>query len=116
MAGGEYKLLLEGAEQLVLVCTQGEQYLLEAGMEQLALRGNASVVIGKNGCIEAVGDARAIREQFSGATFDKIIDCSGKCILPGWYGFKDLLYQAVIYVFIEGQDMPLFLLLYFPLK
>lgn len=37
----------------------------------------------RNGCIEAVGDARAIREQLSGATFDKIIDCSGKCILPG---------------------------------
>ncbi|XP_015668127.1 probable imidazolonepropionase [Protobothrops mucrosquamatus] len=83
MAGGEYKLLLEGARQLVLVCTQGEQYLLEAGMQQLALRENASVVVGKDGSIKAVGDARAIREQFSGATFDKIIDCSGKCILPG---------------------------------
>ncbi|KAL7982531.1 hypothetical protein Chor_010129 [Crotalus horridus] len=83
MAGGEYKLLLEGARQLVLVCTQGEQYLLEAGMQQLALRENASVVVGKDGYIKAVGDARAIREQFSGATFDKIIDCSGKCILPG---------------------------------
>lgn len=44
---GEYKLLLEGAQQLVLVCTSGEKYLLENGMRDLAVLENASVVIGK---------------------------------------------------------------------
>ncbi|CAI5785762.1 probable imidazolonepropionase [Podarcis lilfordi] len=80
---GEYKLLLEGAQQLVLVCTKGEKYLLEAGMQHLAVLENGSVVIGKDGCIKAVGDSRAIHKQFSGASFEKVIDCSGKCILPG---------------------------------
>ncbi|KAJ7329930.1 hypothetical protein JRQ81_016104 [Phrynocephalus forsythii] len=82
MAGG-YRLLLEGAQQLVLVCTQGEKYLLEAGMQELAVLENASVVIGKDGYIKAVGEVSAIRKQFSGASFEKRIDCSGKCILPG---------------------------------
>ncbi|XP_053260967.1 probable imidazolonepropionase [Podarcis raffonei] len=80
---GEYKLLLEGAQQLVLVCAKGEKYLLEAGMQHLAVLENGSVVIGKDGCIKAAGDSRAIRKQFSGASFEKVIDCSGKCILPG---------------------------------
>ncbi|XP_016849228.2 probable imidazolonepropionase isoform X2 [Anolis carolinensis] len=80
---GEYKLLLEGAKELVLVCTQGEKYLLEAGMQHLAVLENASVVIGKDGYIKAAGDAKIIRNQFSGASFEKTIDCSGKCILPG---------------------------------
>ncbi|KAF7248734.1 putative imidazolonepropionase [Varanus komodoensis] len=83
MAGGECKLLLEGAQQLVLVCAKGEKYLLEAGMQHLAVLENASVVIGKDGYIKAVGDADAIRKQFSGVFFERIIDCSGKCILPG---------------------------------
>nr|XP_060633273.1 probable imidazolonepropionase [Anolis sagrei ordinatus]XP_060633274.1 probable imidazolonepropionase [Anolis sagrei ordinatus] len=80
---GEYKLLLESAKELVLVCTQGEKYLLEAGMQHLEILENASVVIGKDGCIKAAGDAKTIRKQFSGASFEKTIDCSGKCILPG---------------------------------
>ncbi|KAJ6656321.1 hypothetical protein lerEdw1_003824 [Lerista edwardsae] len=81
--GGEYKLLLEGAQQLVLVCTRGEKYLLEDGMRDLAVLENASVVIGKDGNIMAAGDAGVIHKQFSGASFEKIIDCSGKCIMPG---------------------------------
>uniref|UniRef100_A0A6J0VKD4 Probable imidazolonepropionase n=1 Tax=Pogona vitticeps TaxID=103695 RepID=A0A6J0VKD4_9SAUR len=80
---GEYRLLLEGAQQLVPVCTRGEKYLLEVGMQHLPVLENASVVIGKDGYIKAVGDVSTIRKQFSGASFEKIIDCSGKCILPG---------------------------------
>uniref|UniRef100_A0A8D0H5S7 Probable imidazolonepropionase n=1 Tax=Sphenodon punctatus TaxID=8508 RepID=A0A8D0H5S7_SPHPU len=79
----EYKLLLEGAQQLVLICSKGEHYLLQAAMPNLAVLANASVVIGKDGYIKAVGHADSIRRQFSEASFEKIIDCSGKCILPG---------------------------------
>ncbi|XP_065279403.1 probable imidazolonepropionase [Emys orbicularis] len=80
---GEHRLLLDNAQQLVLICTKGEKYLLQAGMQNLAVLDNASVVIGKDGCVKAVGHADAIRRQFSEASFEKIIDCSGKCILPG---------------------------------
>lgn len=30
-----------------------------------------------------MGKADVIRRQFSEATFERIIDCSGKCVLPG---------------------------------
>ncbi|KAM9170384.1 putative imidazolonepropionase isoform 1-T1 [Pangshura tecta] len=80
---GEHRLLLHHAQQLVLVCTKGEKYLLQAGMRSLAVLDDASVVIGKDGCVKAVGHADAICQQFSEASFEKIIDCSGKCILPG---------------------------------
>ncbi|XP_047917163.2 probable imidazolonepropionase isoform X1 [Anser cygnoides] len=80
---GEYRLLLENARQLVLVCGRGEKYLLRAGMASLAVLQNASLVVGQDGYIKAVGQADVIRNQFSGATFERKIDCTGKCILPG---------------------------------
>ncbi|XP_075789803.1 putative imidazolonepropionase [Pelodiscus sinensis] len=80
---GEHRLLLRNAQQLVLVCTEGEKYLLQAGMHSLAVLSNASLVIGTDGCVKAVGHADAIHQQFSDASFEKIIDCSGKCVLPG---------------------------------
>lgn len=44
---GEYRLLLENARQLVLVCGRGEKYLLRAGMASLAVLQNASLVVGQ---------------------------------------------------------------------
>lgn len=37
----------------------------------------------RDGLIKAIGPADVIQEQFSEATFEERIDCSGKCILPG---------------------------------
>uniref|UniRef100_A0A8C5NQ30 Probable imidazolonepropionase n=1 Tax=Junco hyemalis TaxID=40217 RepID=A0A8C5NQ30_JUNHY len=39
--------------------------------------------LARDGCIKAVGQADVIRNEFSEATFERIIDCSGKCVLPG---------------------------------
>ncbi|KAG7244114.1 hypothetical protein INR49_004931 [Caranx melampygus] len=36
-----------------------------------------------DGLIKAVGAAETIRAQFSGATFDEVIDATGMCVLPG---------------------------------
>ncbi|XP_064307313.1 probable imidazolonepropionase isoform X2 [Phalacrocorax carbo] len=80
---GRHRLLLESAQQLVLVCGRGEEYLLREGAASLAVLRDASLVVGLDGCIKAVGQADEIRNQFSGATFERIIDCSGKCVLPG---------------------------------
>ncbi|XP_054040402.1 probable imidazolonepropionase isoform X1 [Rissa tridactyla] len=80
---GRHRLLLENAQQLVLVCSRGEEYLRRDGAASLALLPGASLVVGLDGCIKAVGQADVIRNQFSGATFERIIDCSGKCVLPG---------------------------------
>ncbi|XP_021564522.1 probable imidazolonepropionase, partial [Carlito syrichta] len=37
----------------------------------------------RDGLIEAIGPADAIRRQFPEEAFDEVIDCTGKCVLPG---------------------------------
>ncbi|XP_074125751.1 putative imidazolonepropionase [Sminthopsis crassicaudata] len=82
MSGGQ-KLLLENAQQVVLVCARGEPYLAGEAMRSLAVLDNASLVVGRDGCIKAIGPADAIRREFSKVSFEERINCSGKCILPG---------------------------------
>ncbi|KAG2460340.1 HUTI imidazolonepropionase, partial [Polypterus senegalus] len=79
----EFRLLVKNAAQAVLVCAHKERYLTKAGMETIAVIENASLVIGRDGLIKAVGPATAIASQFKGATFEKIIDAEGMCIIPG---------------------------------
>ncbi|XP_069474049.1 probable imidazolonepropionase [Ambystoma mexicanum] len=79
----EYALLLENAEQAVLVCANGEKFLTKESMQNLPVLEKVSVVVGKDGCIKAIGPRSAIQTQFSKSSFDRVIDCSGKCVLPG---------------------------------
>uniref|UniRef100_A0AAV2IT61 Probable imidazolonepropionase n=1 Tax=Knipowitschia caucasica TaxID=637954 RepID=A0AAV2IT61_KNICA len=53
------------------------------GMQYLKIIENGSVVIGRDGRIEAVGAADSIKAVYSEASFDKVIDASGMCVLPG---------------------------------
>ncbi|XP_034433874.1 probable imidazolonepropionase [Hippoglossus hippoglossus] len=78
-----HRLLVQNARQLVLICSGGEKYLTEPGMRNLCVIENGSVVVGSDGLIEAVGPAETIRAQYSEATFDKVIDASGMCVMPG---------------------------------
>ncbi|XP_062238363.1 probable imidazolonepropionase [Platichthys flesus] len=78
-----HRLLVENARQLVLICSGGEKYLTEHGMKNLCVIENGSVVVGSDGLIKAVGPAETIRAQYSEATFDKVIDASGMCVMPG---------------------------------
>ncbi|XP_035003795.2 probable imidazolonepropionase [Hippoglossus stenolepis] len=78
-----HRLLVQNARQLVLICSGGEKYLTEPGMKNLCVIENGSVVVGSDGLIEAVGPAETIRAQYSEATFDKVIDASGMCVMPG---------------------------------
>ncbi|KAL6093796.1 hypothetical protein STEG23_014925 [Scotinomys teguina] len=82
MANG-HRLLLENAQQVVLMCTQGERFLTGPALRSLAVLEGASLVVGTDGFIKAIGPADAIQRQFSGETFEERIDCSGKCVLPG---------------------------------
>ncbi|KAM9501112.1 putative imidazolonepropionase [Clarias gariepinus] len=77
------QLLVKNAKQVVMVCKYGEKFLTKDGMQNLAVIENASVVIGHNGLIEAVGPADAIESRFRGAVFDKVLDATGMCVLPG---------------------------------
>uniref|UniRef100_A0A2K5E798 Probable imidazolonepropionase n=1 Tax=Aotus nancymaae TaxID=37293 RepID=A0A2K5E798_AOTNA len=94
MAGG-HRLLLENARQVVLVCAGGERFLTRDALRSLAVLEGASLVVGTDGLIKAIGPADVIRRQFSGETFEEIIDCSGKCILPGIYLFFSKTLQVL---------------------
>ncbi|KAG7225563.1 hypothetical protein INR49_004969 [Caranx melampygus] len=83
MSSNNHRLLVKNAKQLVLICSRGEKYLTKHGMQNLCVIENGSVVIGSDGLIKAVGAAETIRAQFSGATFDEVIDATGMCVLPG---------------------------------
>ncbi|CAN9508480.1 unnamed protein product [Ophioblennius macclurei] len=80
---GNYKLLVKNAKQVVVVCSQGEKYLSGKNMQTVSVVEDASVVVGSDGLIKAVGPADAIGSQFSEATFDTVIDATGMCVLPG---------------------------------
>nr|XP_019964581.1 PREDICTED: probable imidazolonepropionase [Paralichthys olivaceus] len=78
-----HRLLVNNARQVVVICSSGEKYLTEHGMKNLCVIENGSVVVGRDGLIEAVGPADAIRARYSEATFDKVIEASGMCVMPG---------------------------------
>ncbi|ELW61513.1 putative imidazolonepropionase [Tupaia chinensis] len=78
-----HRLLLENARQVVLVCARGERFLAGDALRSLAVLEGASLVVGTDGFIKAIGPADEIKRQFSEETFEERIDCSGKCILPG---------------------------------
>nr|XP_020469288.1 probable imidazolonepropionase [Monopterus albus] len=80
---GSYKLLVKNANQVVLICNNGEKYLTKHGMQNLCVIENGSVVIGSDGLIKAVGPAEIIRAQYSDASFQRVIDATGMCVLPG---------------------------------
>ncbi|XP_075408835.1 putative imidazolonepropionase [Tenrec ecaudatus] len=81
--GGGHRLLLQNARQMVLVCARGERFLTRGALRSLAVLEGASLVVGTDGLIKAIGPADVIQRQFSEETFEEKIDCSGKCILPG---------------------------------
>ncbi|MEQ2235465.1 putative imidazolonepropionase [Ilyodon furcidens] len=78
-----HKLLVKNAKQVVLICNNGEKYLTKHGMNNLSVIENASVVIGSDGLIRAVGPAETIRARYSESSFDNVIDATGMCVLPG---------------------------------
>uniref|UniRef100_A0A8B9KZ63 imidazolonepropionase n=1 Tax=Astyanax mexicanus TaxID=7994 RepID=A0A8B9KZ63_ASTMX len=83
MKMSSFKLLVKGAKQVVLVSKNGEKFLTKDGMQNLAVIENGSVVIGHDGLIKAVGPADSIESQFRRAVFDKVLDATGMCVLPG---------------------------------
>ncbi|KAK2913492.1 hypothetical protein QQF64_030756 [Cirrhinus molitorella] len=83
MSASSFRLFVKNATQVVLVCRNGEKYLTRDGMQTLAVVENGSVLIGHDGLIKAVGPADIIESQFKGAKFDKVLDASGMCVIPG---------------------------------
>ncbi|XP_076015861.1 putative imidazolonepropionase [Genypterus blacodes] len=78
-----YRLLVRNAKQVVQICNSGEKFLTKDGMQDLRVVENGSMVIGRDGLIKAVGPADAIRSQYAEASFDRVVDAEGMCVVPG---------------------------------
>ncbi|KAM6984732.1 putative imidazolonepropionase [Aplochiton taeniatus] len=78
-----HRLFVKNANQVVLICNNGEKYLTKNGMQNLCVIENSSLVIGSDGLIKAVGPAETIEAQYSGASFEKVIDATDMCVIPG---------------------------------
>ncbi|XP_071188600.1 probable imidazolonepropionase isoform X2 [Salvelinus alpinus] len=77
------KLLVKNAKQVVLICNNGEKFLTKDGMQKLCVIENSSLVIGSDGLIKDIGPASTIDFQYAGVLFDKVIDATGMCVIPG---------------------------------
>ncbi|XP_061108744.1 probable imidazolonepropionase [Conger conger] len=78
-----FRLYIKNAKQVVLVCNNGERFLTKEGMKNLSVLENCSLIIGKDGLLKAVGPADSIQSRFEGASFEKVINASGMCVIPG---------------------------------
>ncbi|XP_063045304.1 probable imidazolonepropionase [Engraulis encrasicolus] len=79
----DFRLLVRNASQLVCVCRDRQSFLLKEQMQDLAVLEEASLVVGHDGLVKAVGGVKEIDEQFSGSSFEKTLDATGMCIIPG---------------------------------
>ncbi|XP_061839651.1 probable imidazolonepropionase [Nerophis lumbriciformis] len=78
-----YRLWVKNAKQVVVICNHGEKYLTSDGSLSLCVIQDGSLVIGSDGLIEAAGPADVIESQYSAASFERVIDATGMCVLPG---------------------------------
>ncbi|XP_033120039.1 probable imidazolonepropionase [Anneissia japonica] len=80
------KLLIRNARQIVAVCSNGERVLCGEAMKNPVIlnqdggNNGVSLVIGSDGLIKGIGSTAALSK---GIRFSKIIDATGKCVVPG---------------------------------
>ncbi|XP_013419726.1 probable imidazolonepropionase [Lingula anatina] len=85
---GTYKLLVHSARQVVLVASKGERFLKGEDMKHIAVlekdgANGVSIIVGRDGLIHAVGYDADIQKKYCDAEFDRSLDASGMCIVPG---------------------------------
>ncbi|KAJ8261785.1 hypothetical protein GJAV_G00158380 [Gymnothorax javanicus] len=78
-----FRLYVKNAKRVVLICNNGGKFLTKEGMKNLSIAENCSLIIGHDGLLKAVGPADIIESRFDGASFEKVINASGMCVLPG---------------------------------
>ncbi|XP_077554952.1 putative imidazolonepropionase [Haemaphysalis longicornis] len=84
----KYRLLVKNARQVVQVVDSGQQCLKGNDMKKLAiLQGNDavtfSIVVNQFGIISAIDKASVISRNFDEKQFEKIVDATGCCVIPG---------------------------------
>ena len=80
-----YRLIVRHAKQVVTVCQNGEMLLKGSAMNNICILegGPTSIVINNNGLIEDIGDDETMARKYGEKTFEKEIDASGMCVVPG---------------------------------
>ena len=77
-------LLVKDARQVVVVCTQMQKFLKSQDIaQQFVVLENTSVAIDQSGIITHIGPLQDIISTAPETHFDKVIDASNKCIIPG---------------------------------
>ncbi|XP_059904497.1 probable imidazolonepropionase [Gadus macrocephalus] len=79
----KYRLLVKNASQVVVICSNGEKYLQKDAVQNLCVVDNGSVVIGCDGLIKAVGPSDDVQAEYPEELFEKVIDATGMCVIPG---------------------------------
>ena len=91
-------LRVRNAAQIVCVCSNRQKFKTGKDMDkarlgvssfahvcvpQVDIIENATMIIGHDGLIAAVGTEEHISKQFADATFETDIDATGKAVIPG---------------------------------
>jgi len=83
------KLCLKGAKQIVQVVDNGRQFLTGDAMKRLAIMeaveaaSGLSIVVDEHGNIKDLGPDAEIENRYAKSSFERVLDVSGKTIVPG---------------------------------
>lgn len=87
-----HRLLVRHAKQVVTVCENGEEILKGKAMNNVCvLDGKTSIVINNEGLIDDIGEDEAIMKKYSSKMFEKEIDATDMCVIPGTVQWKSEL-------------------------
>ncbi|KAF2071065.1 hypothetical protein CYY_007619 [Polysphondylium violaceum] len=79
----DYKLKLKDAAQLVVV-SKGKPYKIGKDMSEVEIIENGTLIVDNNGNIADLGNASEMEEKYKSFTFEKVIDCKNRVVLPGF--------------------------------
>jgi imidazolonepropionase len=81
----DFRCRVRNAAQLVVVCDAGER-IVTGAKQSVKIIENGGMVIGHDGFIVAAAAEADIDgdERFANATFDSIVDATGKSVVPGF--------------------------------
>ncbi|XP_033647145.1 probable imidazolonepropionase [Asterias rubens] len=83
-----FKLLVKNAKQIAVVCNGNQRVLRGAEMSRVEVLeaeggGGVSIIVDLCGIIVDIDYTSAIEKKYSDASFDRVIDAKGMCVLPG---------------------------------